>query len=182
MSKWTRNFHMLLLGAVLAAGVSCTSDSPVEPTSDPVSGQPPVPQGSTGPLGEEVKNVHLLSCTREPYAVQEQVIGPQGGSLSIGRHKLEIPSGALSSRVRIKAEQVPGNVNSVRLSPEGLQFLKPARLELSYRNCTGIRSPKRVAYTDELLRILDLPSSEDYPKYEYVSGAIQHFSRYAVAY
>ncbi|HZN96666.1 MAG TPA: hypothetical protein VFB61_02965, partial [Gemmatimonadales bacterium] len=94
----------------------------------------------------------------------------------------EIPRGALSSRVTITVEQVTGPVNSVRLSPEGLQFARPVRLTLEYRNCAATRLRKRVAYTDELLRILEMPSSEDYPKYDYVTGEIDHFSRYAVAY
>ena len=62
----------------------------------------------------------------------------------------------------IKAEQVPGNVNSVRFSPEGLQFSKPATVELSYRNCSLLLGVlKRVAYTDEKLRILELIPSLD---------------------
>jgi hypothetical protein len=95
---------------------------------------------------------------------------------------LEIPRGALSKNVRIKAEQIRGGTSSVRFSPEGLRFAKPARLLLSYRDCASVKLPKRVAYTNELLRILELPLSQDYPKYEYVTGAIDHFSRYAVAY
>jgi hypothetical protein len=124
----------------------------------------------------------LLTCKTQPYVVAEKVIGPRGGSLSIGSHRLEIPRGALASKVRITGEQVSGNVNSVRLSPEGLHFAKAARLTLSYGNCAPVRLLKRIAYTSEFLTILELPPSEDYPKYDYVTGAIDHFSQYAVAY
>lgn len=72
-------------------------------------------------------------------------------------------------------------MNSVRLSPEGLRFAKPVKLVLSYRNCSLLAAPKRIAYTDEQLRILGLPLSRDHPDYKYVSGWISHFSRYAVA-
>lgn len=124
----------------------------------------------------------LLTCQAQPYVLAQTTVGPEGGSLTVGRHKLEIPRGALTSRVQLTGEQVSGSVNSVRFSPEGLRFAKPARLTLSYRNCASVRPTKRVAYTNELLKILELPLSEDYPKYEYVTGAIDHFSRYAVAY
>ena len=81
----------------------------------------------------------------------------------------------------IRAEQVSGNTNSVRFSPEGLQFARPATLELSYRNCSVLMVLKRVVYTDEKLRILDLIPSLDLLNLNTVRGSIKHFSRYAVA-
>jgi hypothetical protein len=135
-----------------------------------------------GPGGAAPGLPELLACEAQPYVTAETTVGPDGGSLKIGRHRLEIPRGALASQVRITGEQISGSVNSVRLSPEGLRFAKSARLTLSYRNCASVRLLKRVAYTNELLRILEVPPSEDYPEYEYVTGTIDHFSRYAVAY
>jgi hypothetical protein len=161
---------------VLMLGVSCT-------TGDSAPTEAPLASGETvGRRGDSSLASELLVCEPQQYAVAKQTLGPDGGSLTIGRHRLEIPRGALTAKVTITGEQVSGSVNSVRLSPDGLRFAKPARLILSYRNCTSVASAKRVAYTSELLEVLELPASEDYPKYEYVSGEINHFSRYAVAY
>jgi hypothetical protein len=188
--KWSRRYLVLGLALVLTLGVGCiTSEgAPTEAPLAPSEGlleSDVVSSGGTltgvSPT-DPTRIVQLLTCEAQPYVVAEKTIGPEGGSLTIGKHKLEIPRGALASTVRITGEQVTGSINSVRLSPEGLRFAKPVRLVLSYRNCVGISLLKRLAYTDELLKVLELPSSEDYPKYDYVTGSIDHFSRYAVAY
>jgi hypothetical protein len=171
--RWSRVSGLLL---VLLLGVSCTTGegAPTEPALTVSQSDVRLDIGPIFPV--------LLLCEPQEYVSASKRVGPEGGSLRFGRHRLEIPRGALTSRVTITAEQVTGATNSVRLSPEGLQFARPARLTLEYRNCAATGLPKRVAYTDELLRILELPSSEDYPKYDYVTGEIDHFSRYAVAY
>jgi hypothetical protein len=191
--KWTRRFFSFGLVLALLAGVSCTAGdtSPMEPSvAQPIEQPSQLLGGVVHGLGDALGNTvggvlrvtDLLTCSEQKYEVAEKIIGPQGGRIRVGRHVLEIPKGALSKNVRIKAEQMRGPTNSVRFRPEGLQFAKPARLVLNYRNCSSVRLPKRVAYTDELLRILELPLSRDYPEYEYVTGAIDHFSRYAVAF
>ena len=45
---------------------------------------------------------------------------PEGGTITVGSHRLVIPRGALERKVQITAEQSTGRVNSVRFSPEGL--------------------------------------------------------------
>lgn len=109
-------------------------------------------------------------------------IGPAGGTIAVGEHELVIPRGALARKTTITAEQMSGSVNSVRFSPEGLQFRRPARLTLSYRNCLSVPLPKKVADTNELLEILQVLRSLDSRKEKEVSSDIDHFSRYAVAY
>jgi hypothetical protein len=178
--KWLRRVSVLALALLLPLGVSCTSEGTL--TEAPLAPIEQPSQLSRVDLGGELRIFGLLTCESQRYVVAQKTIGPQGGSLTIGRHKLEIPRGALASKVTITGEQVSDTITSVRLSPEGLRFAKPARLVLSYRDCGSVGLPKRVAYTDELLRILELPQSQDYPKYEYVTGWIDHFSRYAVAY
>jgi hypothetical protein len=172
MWKWTRKASaFLLVFVVLAAGVSCTSEESLGPSTDQPSQS----------LGTLLSNLHLLSCSTQAYAVTTKVIGTQGGTIVVGTHRLVIPAGALATSVSIKAEQVSGSVNSVRFSPEGLQFAKPASLTLSYANCSPLMVLKRVAYVDERLRILDLIPSLDDLFSKTVTGSIRHFSRYAVA-
>ena len=123
----------------------------------------------------------LLACSAQPYAVRTQTVGSAGGTIVVGTHRLVIPAGALASPVQIKAEQVTGKVNSVRFSPDGLKFAKPATLRLSYSNCSSLLLVKRVVYTNELLGILELLPSLDDLQTKSVSAPIRHFSRYAVA-
>jgi hypothetical protein len=121
-------------------------------------------------------------CQVQEYAVATAVIGPQGGQINVGQQTLSIPANALSQDVSITAEQVEGPESSVRLSPEGLQFALPAELLLSYSNCSEVQRSKRVVYTDETLKILELTPSLDFTTTKRVRGLINHFSRYAVAY
>jgi hypothetical protein len=176
----------LFLAAVLAAGVSCTSDDSLGPSapagpSTMTEVQGPQSELLLGGILNTLQNLHLLSCSPQAYASTTQVVGVNGGTISVGTHKLVIPAGALSRNYTIRAEQVTHRVNSVRFSPEGLQFAKPGKLTLSYSNCSPLLLLKRVVYTDELLRILELIPSLDNLRTKTVTGDIRHFSRYAVA-
>ena len=123
----------------------------------------------------------LLSCSLEQSSSGSAVIGPLGGTISMGQHTLTLPAGALRAEVRITGEVVSGRTNSVRLSPHGLQFARPAVLVVGYGNCRSVRGSKLVAYVGEDLTILEgLPSRDD-PRAEKVTTWLDHFSRYAVA-
>ena len=175
MSKWNRRLAALVLAVALAAGVSCTSsdtESPVAPSAEP---QPAL-------IGTLLSATDLLTCQSLPYKVTTKVVGSEGGSIYVGQYSLVIPQGALSQRISITAEQMPGSVNSVRFSPEGLRFAKSAQLTMSYKNCFLVLKAKRIAYTTELLKILDLLPSIDLFGSKTVTSPIDHFSRYAVSY
>ena len=125
----------------------------------------------------------LVSCDKLPTQSASQVIGPNGGRITVGPHTLVIPSGALSKNTLITA-QLPGDkVSSVRFSPEGLQFNKPATLTMSYAHCRRLLPiPMRVVYTTEKLKVLELLGSLDNMRSKTVTTSLKHFSRYAVAY
>jgi hypothetical protein len=185
MTVWPRKMTALLLAAVLAAGVSCTSDNSLGP-SEPAGSTAVTEVGQQsdlliGDLLKSLKDLRLLSCSSQPYVSRTQVIGKAGGTIVFGTHKLVIPAGALNKNYTIRAEQVPSRVNSVRFSPEGLKFARPVKLTLSYANCSPLLLLKRVVYTNELLRILELIPSIDNIRTKTVTGDIRHFSRYAVA-
>jgi hypothetical protein len=167
-----RSFLNTILGVVIGAG-ACSSDRPsVAEPSTPAYSLTSLVSGA------------LLSCSPLPYSSTSATIGSGGGTLVMGPHRLVIPAGALAADTRITGEVVSDNVNSVRFSPEGLQFQKNATLTLSYRNCpgAGLLPVKRVAFTTESLGILELVQSLDQPGDSQVSGALKHFSRYAVSY
>jgi hypothetical protein len=70
----------------------------------------------------------------------------------------------------------------VRFAPEGIQFLKPAQLTLSYKGCVRPTSADLfVAYLDQG-KVLELPPSVDLRVDDEVEADIGHFSRYAIAY
>jgi hypothetical protein len=182
--KRTQVFAALMLVSALSF-VSCSSgdDGPSGPTPEQPSSALLGSSGG-GLLGTGIGS-GLLACDPLPYATTTQTVGPAGGTLIVGPHKLTIPAGALAAPTLITAEAPVGTVNSVRLSPEGLTFAagKPATLTLSYANCplVGQVLPKRIAYTTDLLAILSYVLSVDDLLTKRVSGTLAHFSRYAVA-
>jgi hypothetical protein len=190
MSKWNRRLFALALFGALTAGASCTSnDEPLAPAAPPAAGSE-APSQLLGPVGTLLSPVgtlvssavDLLVCRPQPYAATTREVGPDGGTLVVGDHRLVIPRGALRKSVTITAEQMRGSTNSVRFSPEGLKFKQPAQLTMSYKNCLVVLGSKRIVYTDELLKILNVLVSTDAAKSKTVTSPIDHFSRYAVAY
>jgi hypothetical protein len=202
--KWSRRFFTLGLVFALSAGVSCTTATgPTEiPEAQPIELQPieqpayllggvlggvgdvvgGVVDLAGGVIGGLLKITGLLTCQEQQYASTYQTVGSEGGTIRIGEHSLVIPNGALRQNVRIRAEQMRGPTNSVRFSPEGLQFQKQAVLSLNYQNCQNTEVPKAVVYTTEQLKILEVLRSLDLLRMQTVTAPIDHFSRYAIAY
>lgn len=179
MNKWNRRFVALGLFVALTLGAGCTSsDSPV----GPAAAAPESPELLLGNLGNVLSITDLLTCRSLPYASAARTIGPNGGVVSVGQYSLVVPAGALRTNVQIRAEQMSGRVNSVRFSPEGLKFARPAVLTMGYENCVLVLLPKRIVYTNELLKVLDILRTEDLLRRKSVTAPIDHFSRYAVAY
>ena len=166
---------VLVAGLIAFAAASCGDNLPTaaSPAAEPT------------PLlvGDLLGGVGLLRCTPLPAASASKVIGPAGGSIQVGPHVLVSPPGALTQSVTIRAEAPSDYVNSVRLYPEGLRFNSAASLTMSYANCNllGRLLPKRIAYTTEGLNILSYLLSIDNILKKNVTGRLEHFSRYAVA-
>lgn len=170
-----KSYLTVMVGFVLAAAAcSSVATAPSEPAAQ-------VPQFG---LVDGLLSAVLLKCSPLPAASDTEQIGSEGGVLVVGPHVLVVPPGALAQRTTIRGEVVPGNVNSVRFSPEGLRFAKGAVLTMSYRNCSGLGMllPKQIVYTDEGLNLLAILRSLDLSSQKLVSAPLEHFSRYAVAY
>lgn len=177
---------LLSLFAILVVA-SCTQDrsSPLEPQQPAM--QPGLIDGLVGGVVTTVTKVAtglLLQCSPLPYSSTTKVIGENGGTITVGPHTIEFPKGALDRNTRITAEVISDRVNSVRFSPEGLEFPRKSRpeLTLSYANCIPLPLPKKVAYTSETLSILEVLKSVDSALRKEVSADLDHFSRYAVSY
>lgn len=126
----------------------------------------------------------LLLCQPLEYDGAAAIIGPEGGELRFGPHRLTIPPGALPYRTVITAEAPTSLRVEADFSPHGLQFLKDVELRLDYDHCTQPLLPGafKVVYLDDLLRILETPPSEDYRSSQWIRTWLRHFSKYAVAY
>ena len=178
---WGAGFG-LGLGLALAFW-ACSGDQPTAPPASPPASEQLL-SGKGGLLGTGL-GARLLRCDSIPAVHAESVIGPDGGTLVIGPHRLEVPAGALDDTVTITADVPSDSVNSIKFAPQGLAFDAghPARLTMSYANCPVLAQllPKRIAYTTDLLQILDLLVSVDNTLLHRVSADVGHFSRYAIA-
>lgn len=150
------------------------------------------PAGPTVPAAQAVPDVRsdwfgdfnlLLKCSPQPFDSASQVIGPDGGTLTVGSNTLTVPPGALSAPTTISGVVHPDTLNAVRFAPEGLVFQEPARLVMSYANCglLGSLIPKRIAYTTDDWLILQIIPSLDDVLDRTVTGQVSHFSQYAIA-
>jgi hypothetical protein len=95
-----------------------------------------------------------------------------------------IPPAALSKPTAITMTVPTGlGVNSVKFTPEGLEFQRPVWLTMSYTNCNLLGSllPKRIAYADADLNVIEYLLSLDNLSAKRVTGRITHFSDYVVA-
>lgn len=169
---------LILLGVVAVAGSCDLDQGPTAVVADTTVAPNALLGGLLQPLG-------LLTCTPLPPATASKTIGPSGGFLQIGPHLLSVPPGALDGPVTITGTIVPGNMNAVQFTPAGLDFNRwhSAYLTMSYANCNllGQLLPKRIAYVDGGLDILYYLLSFDLLRFKLVTGKVDHFSSYAVA-
>jgi hypothetical protein len=175
MTRLRRYLFTLIAGASFAA-LSCAD--PTEPT---VSSAPLAP--ADGWLDDLVRSTGLLTCTPLAPDSVTQDVGPSGGTVVVGPHALVIPPGALTSTVAITGTMQSETVNRVHFAPDGLQFARSASLTMSYANCGLLARliPKRIAHVSSTLDILSfLPSIDDLLAMK-VTGRLDHFSDYAVA-
>lgn len=166
--------RLLAPALLLIVALACTDRTPTSVAPPP---QADLIGSLLGPTG-------LLKCSPLPYASSTATIGPNGGSINAGPHTLVIPAGALGEPTTITMTVPSGlGVNAVKFAPEGLRFGTPASLTMSYSNCSllGKILPKRIAYTDDHLNILSYLLSLDNLLSKRVTGKVNHFSDYAIA-
>jgi hypothetical protein len=111
------------------------------------------------------------------------VIGPLGGTVTFGPHELDVPPAALLTATTITARTLPGDTIAVQFQPQGLTFLIPATLQLSYAQCqTQPTQTLSIVYVNDLLNeLLGLIESVEDAGQKKVVGPVSHFSVYAIA-
>lgn len=172
--KAVRALAALVLVCLLS--FSC-GEAPTNPPTD-------LQQQPEALIGSLVEPTGLLQCSALPFATSTRTIGSEGGSITAGPHTLVIPPAALSQPTAITMSVLTRRgVNAVSLAPEGLQFRRPAALSMSYTNCDllGTLLPKRIAYIDGDLNVLEYLLSLDNLWAKRVTGKVDHFSDYVVA-
>ena len=172
-----------VLIALSLALTSCSEGS--SPVAPEVAAPPQVQSDAEllGLLSPVLNKVGLLQCRALPEAYATARIGSEGGTIRVGPHTLTIPRGALDRTVTITAYAPSSRNNRVEFAPHGLEFDRPASLTMSYANCDVLGSllPKHIAYVNDRLRILYLLESVDNLLQQRVTGRLDHFSEYALA-
>jgi hypothetical protein len=110
-------------------------------------------------------------------------IGPQGGVLNLGHHRLIVPPGAVNDFVWISMSNASANAVAVDCNPSPFTFNLPVTLILSYRGTQyedmDGTPPLSVIYMASNGSFQPLPSVVD-PINLTVSAATNHFSRYII--
>jgi len=170
-----------LLVAATAAALSCADRGMTGPpgpdaTAPAWLGAPVLQASATskkggGGGGGGGGNGGVASCSTVLVGMIRQTVGPAGGVVALGPARLTIPPGALSAPVTIQA-QIPAGY-----SGNYIQF-KPDR----YSNCSLANATQlKVAQVSDVLQIIQYVPSTNNLDAHTVTGQLQHFSNYAVA-
>ena len=171
-----RSAVALLLTASTVAVVACDGALPTAPTATPavtLVGEP-----GAYALGADLGGlVTGLTCAINGSV--SKLIGPEGGTISLGGITLDIPSHSLSKLTTIILVPIPGAAPQVQFFPEGLVFNEGRLPRLSFNtDCIGNPANPVIVYTDNTGKILEKLNS--YSNGHSVWANIKHFSRYAV--
>jgi len=180
-----RTLMKLAVPLFVITTASCSTDMPTAPAAKP---NPDLVGSLVGTLGGTLGGVvggvapQLLACPTSTSYASSKVIGPWGGVLTVGPHSLVVPPGALSSNVTISAKAPAGQFLEVQFEPHGLRFERPAALNLNYSRCGLVQGLLlSVVYIDDNRSILEILTSSNNIFTRTVTGKLDHFSGYAVA-
>jgi hypothetical protein len=169
VTRRTRIFS-LVVGLLAATFIAACSDEATAPSTPSLA------------VAGTRRPPTITRCSQS-YAATSGWIGPAGGALKAGGHRLKVPAGALSGPTFITMETPSGSVAHVVFGPEGLTFNPnyPAHLVMSYQNCSvAPDATQRVAYTTETLNVLETQPSVSDPVTMTVDATLTHFSDYVM--
>jgi hypothetical protein len=137
----------------------------------------PPPPGSVGRAGTASGSGNRLACDVPSDLNGAAIIGPEGGTLDIGPHRLIIPAGALTKKVAVSGFIPAGSTIEVHFEPHGLQFRKPAGLILNSSSCAD--APV-VVYLNEVGVVAERIKAIFSSWWHAIAAPIDHFSVYAL--
>lgn len=124
----------------------------------------------------------FVRCEPQPQQAAARRIGPKGGEIKVGPHKLVIPPGALASEVEITAVAPTNSRRELEFYPHGLEFREPVRMTISYDRCIVPDEGRlEVVYTGIGNKIVARQPTLDVKDLKSVEAWTDHFSGYAVA-
>lgn len=171
---------LLLALAAALASTACSGDGPAAPAISSSSATQSISRlpGARRTGDAIAGNFTMLNCAPKNAATGSALIGPSGGTIWVGPHRIIIPAGALSEKVQISGTVPEGKPFEIDLQPHGLQFRKPAGLILDASSCTDV--PTIVYLIDQYTQsppIVALYSNF----WHMIACPIWHFSGYAIA-
>lgn len=182
--------HRLIVSALaLGAVLACSGDSPTAPVAAGSVASLNAGNNGNGKKDGNLPGSHRteqamagkfipLNCQPKQIATGSAVIGPSGGILQIGPHRLIVPAGALTSPVRISGTVPEGRPFQIDLQPHGLQFRKAAGLILDASSCTD--APTIVYIVDQIT--VGPPIEAIYSNWwKAIACPIWHFSGYMIS-
>jgi hypothetical protein len=159
----------------LATAVACAdSASPTEPRDI----APPLSSVSS----TAQQKLTIATCAVQQEAWSTRKIGILGGTIKAGGATLVVPPGALLRPVSITAHTPATASASVEFQPEGLKFIVPAVLTMTYAKCQTPLTGVTIVYVRQGIIAEILPSRILSILLRLVVAPIGHFSSYAVAY
>jgi hypothetical protein len=167
----------------LFAAALITASACADFTSAPTRSVRQDPSRSIGKAGLPATTTNfkgrVLNCTPTEASYGSALIGPAGGDLIIGTHRLIVPAGALTKFVEISGTVPSGETFRIDLQPHGLQFKKPAGLILDASSCASV--PTIVYLLDDLYPQEPIPAVYSH-FWHTIAAPIWHFSGYAIAF
>jgi hypothetical protein len=128
-----------------------------------------------GSAGNGSASAQPLACTVDAPLAGSALIGPSGGVLNVGPHKLIVPAGALTRDTWLSGTVSAGSTFRIDFEPHGLQFKKPAGLILDASLCGDVPN---VVYLDEDGGIAEHIEAIFSNWWHTIAAPIDHFSGY----
>ena len=166
-------FAFLVLGG-------CTGDSPAAPELTPALSRL---------AASEDRPARVVMCPTTQSYRTEGVLGPAGGSLQVGGHRLTVPAGVLTEMTHFGLRAPAGPEVKLELTAGGgrhYQFASPVVVTISYDRCTRQHQPRAAVaawYVDDSgdALIERMNGRDDRNRME-ITFRTSHFSTYLVAY
>jgi len=133
--------------------------------------------GSLGFASSAPSDAQRLACNVPSPLSGTALVGPSGGELDIGPHRLIVPPGALITPTEISGTIDSGSTVVIHFEPSGLQFKKPAGLIFDAASCGAV--PNAV-YLDEQGGFLERIQAVFSTWWHTIAAPIDHFSNYAI--
>ena len=142
----------------------------------------------TIPPDQNPANFTLLSCPTSETRTTQALIGPLGGTLSLGGTIIGIPSGALSAPTLITLTIPASQYMEIDVRANDLLsfvFNKPIGVRLDYSRCTSPETAAKLGvwHIDAQTKaLLENMGGTDNKSQRYIDFSTGHLSNYAIAF